>query len=170
MPLIRLSTVEFTPPIPVETAAGNVQHLPRLQFRCWARLPGILTTRDAVVDTGSPFTWIPQEIWQHFRPGADFEWLPYPAGFVPPQGKTAGWNFRFRFARMLVPIALHDPVTELERHGVIVQLTDGSPPVPARTNRPAHLLVGLWGGLLDNTRIAVTPNPRTGLVDGVLEF
>jgi hypothetical protein len=99
--------------------------------------------RDGIIDTGSPFTWIPEAIWQHFQPGIDFEELPFDVGYVPPRGQTAGWAFNFRMVRMLQPIGLHDGQTELTRTGGIVQLADGNPPSFARSNAPAVVVIGL---------------------------
>jgi hypothetical protein len=123
-----------------------------------------------VIDTGSPFSWFPRAIWSGFQAGTDFEWLPFPSGYQPPLGQTAGWTFRFQMARLLVPIMLFDTSTELHRTGVIVQFAEGNPAALARSNAPPYLVVGLWGGLLEGTKLAITTNPQTGGVDGMLEF
>jgi hypothetical protein len=93
-----------------------------------------------------------------------------PARYVPPLGQVVGWTFRFRFARLLSPITLHDGVTELHRQEVIVQMAEGNPPGMTRGKGPAHFVIGLWGGLLDNTKLAITADPQTGSVAGALEF
>jgi hypothetical protein len=134
------------------------------------RVPGLLFPRDGIIDPGSPFTWVPQEIWRHLQPGVDFEELPFEAGYTPPRGQTAGWNFTFRFARLLQPLTLYDPSIELERHGVIVQLANGNPPVPPGSQRPAVVVIGLWGGLLEGTSLRFGADPTSGQLAGTLEW
>lgn len=51
--------------IPVEEPSGTRLNLSRIQFRCWPRLPGVLFPRDAIIDTGSPFTWFLPPIGLH---------------------------------------------------------------------------------------------------------
>src|SRR5207249_2002979 len=121
MPQFRLTPFQPGPPIPVELPSGGQLLAPWVQFRCWVGLPGFLTPRDAVVDTGSPFTWMPEALWSQFQPGIDFEWLPYPSGYAPPAGQVVGWTFRFRFARMISPLVFNDGVSEVTRPDVIVQ-------------------------------------------------
>ena len=169
MPSIRLSAFGTRAPMPVREATGAPLLLPRIQFRCLVRLPRIAMPRDGIIDTGSPFTRLPEAIWQHFQPGIDFEELPFEAGYLPPRGQTAGWNFTFRMARMLQPVGLHDGQTELTRDGVVVQLADGDPPAFARSNAPAVVVVGLWGGLLEGTAVRVATDPG-GNLSGSLEW
>ena len=169
MPSIGLSAYAPGPAIDVTTRTGPLQ-LPRLQFRCYVRLPGSSVSRNGIIDTGSPYSWVPRDIWLPLRPGIDFEWLPFAGGQRPPVSKMAGWSSGFRMARFLAPVELLDGSTSLTRAGVIVQMLDGNPPIPIGSKRPMHLVIGLWGGLLDNTKIVITPNPRTGSVDGALEF
>jgi hypothetical protein len=71
---------------------------------------------------------------------------------------------------MLLPLVLFDLSTEFERHGVIVQLAAGNPPAAARSNAPARVVIGLWGGLLEGTclRIATAPAPQH--LAGALEW
>ncbi|MBX9580128.1 MAG: hypothetical protein K2X87_07445 [Gemmataceae bacterium] len=170
MPRVRLTTYTVGSPLQVVLPAGGSLLLPQLQFRCPVRLPGSSTTRDAVIDTGSPYTWIPRDIWRPLRAGIDFDWLPFAAGRRPPVSKMAGWSSGFRMARFLGPVELLDGATTLSRVGVIAQMFDGNPPIPIGSKRPMHMVIGLWGGLLDDTKIAITRKPQTGSVDGVLEF
>lgn len=168
MPRLRLSSVSPGRPVPVDDPAVGRLLLPRPQFCCLAALPGRSPLYDAVIDTGSPYTWFPEAIWGGLQAGSDFEWLPYPVGYVAPAGVATGWTFRFRFARLLGPIRLTDLTTDLIRTRVVVQFADGNP--PARAKAPPRFIVGLWGGLLDNTKLVITPNPQTGGVGGELEF
>jgi hypothetical protein len=154
----------------VDEPNGHQLLLPRVQFRCWLRLPNLTMPRDGIIDTGSPLTWFPEAIWQRFRPGVDFEELPFAAGYTPPRGQTAGWNFTFRMARILQPIGLHDARAELTRDRVIVQFADGNPPIPRGSQRPAVAVIGLWGGLLEGTSLRTMTDSATGHLTGALEW
>ena len=123
-----------------------------------------------ILDTGSPLSWLPERIWSQFQDGVDYVWLSYPQGYRAPTGRVVGWSFTFRVARMLAPVILLDSATEYPRPDVIFLFADGNPPVPPGSNAPPYVMMGLWGGLLDGTKLAVTPNPGTGGVDGTLEF
>ena len=167
MPQISLQTYQLGADLPAEEPSGRPLLVPRLQFRCWVRLPNMTMPRDGLVDTGSPLSWFPEDIWKSFRPGIDFEWLPFEAGYVPPRAHTAGWTFTFRMARMLQPIALLDTATELERPGVIVQFADGNPP---SSKRLPLLVLGLWGGVLEGTNLRLTRDAATGHTLGTLDW
>lgn len=73
-------------------------------------------------------------------------------------------------ARLLGPVTLLDYTTRVIRHGPVVQLADGNPPIPPGSNKPVFAVIGVGGGLLDDTKLVMTPNPQTGSVDGILEF
>ncbi len=168
MPRIRLIS-STTGSLPVVEPGGIRRLLPRTQLLCWVRLPNLLTPRDGIIDTGSPFSWFPQNVWEKFRPGIDFEELPFEAGYTPPRVRTAGWTFTFRMARLLQPIVLHDTTTELPRDGVVVQFADGNPP-SSTPNRPARVVLGLWGGVLEGTNLRMATDPRSGHTLGELEW
>jgi hypothetical protein len=168
VPRIHLVSYQTAHPLALSEPAGSRLVAPRVQLRCYAWLPAALMPRDAIIDTGSPYSWFPADIWTHFREGTDFEWLPFGPGVTPPATRTVGWTFTFRMARMLQPIRLFDLSAEIGRDRVVVQFADGNP--PPRGQAPPSFVVGLWGGLLDDTKLVITPNPQTGSVDGVLEF
>jgi hypothetical protein len=84
--------------------------------------------------------------------------------------RAAGWTFRFRVARLLTPITLFYTGTELTRSDVIVQFADGNPTRPPGSKRPAHIVIGLWGGVLEGTRLHIDADTATGGVAGTLEF
>lgn len=170
MPRIELTAHEPYVPLRVTDASGALLLLPRYKFLCWVRLPGRAVTYDAIIDTGSPFTLVPEAIWTHFRPGSDFEELPYQAGYPVPQGQTAGWNFRFRMARLLQPLVLFDVNTQLSRDRVIVQLVEGNPPSTFRSNAPPRVVMGLWGGALEGTNVRVETDATTGRLAGAIEW
>jgi hypothetical protein len=158
--------------MPVDDPAVGRRLIPRLQFRCLVRLPGTFLPRDGIIDTGSPFTWFPEAIWNGFQPGVDFEELPFESSYTPPRGQSAGWTFAFRMARMLQPLVLFNlhSATELERHGVIVQLAAGNPPIPPGSKQPARVVIGLWGGVLEGTNLRVSTDAGTGHALGSLEW
>ena len=170
MPEIRLATPVLQAALPVRGLTGTPLLIPRTQFRCLVRLPHLTMPRDGIIDTGSPFTWMPESIWSRFRPGVDYEELPFEPGFTVPRAQTAGWNFTFRFVQMLPSIGLHDGRTELARAGVVVQLADGNPPSFVRTNAPAVVVIGLWGGLLEGTNLHIATDATTGHIAGTLEW
>jgi hypothetical protein len=170
MPEIHLSTFGTRATMPVRDPTGTPLLLPRIQLRCLVRLPNLTMPRDGIIDTGSPFTWFPEAIWRHFQPGVDYEELPFEPGYTAPRGQTAGWNFTFRMARMLQPIGLHDLSTELERHGVIAQFANGNPPIPPGSQRPAVVVIGLWGGLLEGTSLRIATDATTGHLAAALEW
>lgn len=168
MPQIRLSSIQPGPPIPVELPTGDRLLLPRIQYRCWVKLPGFLMPRDAIIDTDSPWTWMPESLWSQFQVGVDFEWLPFPAGYQAPSGQSAGWTFRFRIAQMLKPIIIQDYSSEVERHNALMQFAEGNP--PRSSKRLPYLVVGLWGGMLEGTKLINSPNLQNGSLDALLEF
>lgn len=172
MPALPLTTYHSVSPLRADEPTGAARVIPLPQFRCLARLPGSFLPRDAIIDTGSPLTWMPEAIWDRLSEGIDFEVLPWSSGFLPPTGRTAGWNFTFRMARFLQPLALFNLTTntELVRDRVIVQLTDGNPPSLARSNAPAVVVIGLWGGLLEGTSLRIATDAATGRVAGALEW
>lgn len=167
MPQIRLWSTPRFQPIPVEASTGSQFLLPRVQLRALVLLPGQLLPRDAIIDTGSPFNWCPEDVWQPLRPGTDFEWLPFAPGYQPPVGQTAGWNFRFRMARLLGPLTLTDLTTELPRDGVIFQFAEGNPP---GTKRLPVAVIGLWGGVLEGTKLHIEAAVLPAGVTAALEF
>src|SRR6266545_1793326 len=168
MPTLPLSTYH-PPTLPrVDDPGGAPLVIQLPQFRCLAQLPGVFLPRDAVIDTGSPLTWMPEAIWNRLSAGTDYEVLPWSSGFVPPLGRTAGWNFTFRIARLLQPIRLFtltSPV-ELVRDRVIIQLANGNPPGSSRSNAPPRVVIGLWGGVLEDTALRISTDAATGHVTG----
>src|SRR5262249_15236376 len=108
MPQLLLMSYNPFASIPVDEPSGNRLLIPRIQFRCWLRLPGVIFPRDVIIDTGAPFTCFPEDVWQPLHAGVDYEWLAFPTGYTPPRAQTVGWNFTFRFARLCQPIGIHD--------------------------------------------------------------
>src|ERR1700722_1754492 len=146
MPQIQLYSHVLGPQIPLQPNSTPGLLIPRLQFRCWVRLPNSIMPRDGIIDTGSPLSWFPESVWSNFQQGTDFDWLPFPTGYTPPRVRTAGWTFNFRIARMLQPLSLFDTQYELVRDDVIVQFAEGNPPVPVGSKQPPRVVIGLWGG------------------------
>lgn len=169
MPRVELTAYGPYSPLPLVAPAGPLL-APRVQFRCFLRLPNVLAPRDAVIDTGAPFTIFPEEVWRPLRAGTDFEWLPFAPGFAPPAARTPGWTFTYRFARFLLPVGLHDGRTELHRDGLIAQFADSNPLVSAGSQRLAVAVVGLWGGALEGTSVRVETDAATGRLAGALEW
>jgi hypothetical protein len=172
MPIMPLATLSPGLPLQAEEPGGTRLTIPTPQFRCLIRPPGLLLPRDAVIDTGSPLSWLPEAIWSRLRIGSDYEFLPWPSGFTPPPVQTAGWNFTFRIARLVQPIILFNFATgaELTRDRVVVQLADGNPPAAARSNAPPRVVIGLWGGVLEGTSLRISPAPAPGHLAGALEW
>ncbi len=172
MPTLPLTTYYTPSPLRVDEPGGGALSLPISQFRCLARLPASFLPRDAIIDTGSPLTLMPEAMWRLFRPGVDYELLPWSSGFTPPLGRTAGWNFTFRLARFLQPIILFNLTTrtELTRDHVVAQFAVGNPPAFARSNAPPRVVIGLWGGLLEGTSLRIATDAATGHVAGALDW
>jgi hypothetical protein len=165
VPRIQLTPHGRGAPFPIDDPNGGRVLLPRVQLRCWVQLPGLSGARDGIIDTGSPYTWFPDDIWRHLVPGTDFEWLPFAANYQPPLLQTAGWSGPFRFARFLKPVLLLDGTTQVARDGVVAQFADGTPPVVSRGLSTAFI-VGVRGGLLDGARLHL----ETGAPGGALEW
>jgi hypothetical protein len=170
VPQIQLSTYGAHLALPVRDSLGQPLALPRVQLRCWLRVPGLGGPRDGIIDTGSPYSWLPEPLWQHWRAGTDYEVLPFETGFPVPRGRTAGWSYSFRMARLLVPLDLFDTTTSLRRDRAIVQLVNGVPPTVASGSSPAVAVIGLWGGLLDGLNVRLRLDPITGAPGGALEW
>jgi hypothetical protein len=156
--------------IPVHDLAGGVINVPRPQFRCLLEIPGFLLPRDAVIDTGAPLIIFPAAIWGRFHPGVDYEVLPF-AGPHPPPGRVGGWQFHFQIARFLAPITLMDTglSVRVPRSGVMAAFAAGDPPAPPGRKALPPVIVGLWGGVLEDGRIAVSRTPA-GTVSGELQY
>ena len=168
MPIIHLATGQWANPLYVDLPGGGSLAIPQPQFRCLIRLPNQLLPKDALIDTGAPFTFLPEEVWMPLRVGSDYEWLPFTAGTRPPPARIAGWQFTFRIARFLAPLTLLDYSTVVERHGVIAAFAAGS--VSATRKSLPPIIIGLWGGLLEGGQVGVTRDSHTGRVTGGLAF
>lgn len=167
MPTIQLS-VDLLRSLPVLIPAGGTRILPLVRLRCVLRLPNGLSALDAIIDTGAPLTYFPRAIWTRFREGIDFEWLPFAPGVVPPVNHIAGWRFTFRFARFLVPLALMDYTTAVDRLDVIAAFASSDPPLSPSQKNPPPVVIGLSGGLLEDGAIHVTRDPVTGRIGGAV--
>jgi hypothetical protein len=172
MPTLPLTVFQTAAPLRVDEPTGTPLAVPLSQLRCLAQLPGVFLPRDAIIDTGSPLSWMPERVWNRMSEGTDYEVLPWSKGFVPPPGRTAGWNFTYRIARLLRPLTLFvlNANTTLVRDQVVVQLADGNPPAFARSNNPLHMVVGLWGGVLEGTALRVGTAAAGGHTVGALEW
>lgn len=169
MPTLRLTTAQWANAFDV-VATGGPLSVPQVQFRCFVRFPNSLLPKDAVIDTGAPLTFVPEDVWRPLRPGMDYEWLPFVPGAVPPLARLAGWQFAFEMARFLGPVSLLDYATEVPRPGVIAAFATGNPrPQSARQSLPP-IVIGLWGGLLEGGSIGISRDPATGRARGELAF
>lgn len=164
MTRIELRGMNRGPTYRLTDAAGTVTVVTGMQFRCYVRFPRRAGAVEGIVDTGAPFTVVPERVWDQFVPGVDFEWL---ATDPPGIGRVLARRFTFRFARLLVPLAVEDYVTSHPRPGVIAQFTDGD---PVSTGAAPIVLVGLWGGLLDDSAIRLSTDPATNRLAASLEF
>ncbi len=167
MPVITLTTLDRPLPAPVFDPRGMRITIPRPRFHCLVQLPGSLLPQDGIIDTGAPLTCLPERLWSGLAEGRDFEWLPFAPGTPPPTGVMPNWTYTFRVARFLMPVALMDYVTAIDRPDVIAAFATGNPPQQSRALPP--IIIGLWGGLLEGGKIAVS-RTATGQVEGALEF
>jgi hypothetical protein len=169
MPTVSLRVASWGAPIPVIGAGGAAIPVDRPRLICLVGLPGHLTPLDAVIDTGSPLTIVPQPVWSLLREGTDFEWLPFAPGTVPPPANILGRSFTYQIARFLGPVDLMDYTTLVPRPGVIAQFAAGNP-TGSPTRAGALVVIGLWGGVLEGCRIHIGRDPATGRLTGGLEF
>ncbi len=169
MPTVRLATLATGPALQLTGSAGPTA-VSRVQLRALLRVPGVVFPRDAIIDTGAPFTCFPQQIWSPFQEGTDFEWCPFDPAIPAPSARVTDWTFGFRVARFLGPLALLDYSTEVERPGVVAAFAAGDPPGYGSRKALPPVIVGLWGGLLEGGRVAVDRDPVGGYVTGALEF
>lgn len=63
-----------------------------------------------------------------------------------------------------------DYSTEVERPNVVAAFAAGNPPAHRTRKALPPVIVGLWGGLLEGSRIAVGRDPTSGHLTGSLEF
>jgi hypothetical protein len=133
-------------------------------------MPGFLLPRDAIIDTGAPLIIFPAAIWGRFQPGLDYEFLPF-AGPTPAPGRVGGWQFGFQIARFLVPLAVMDTglSTRIDRPGVSAAFASSDPPAPLGRKALPPVIVGLWGGILEDGRIGVARDPARG-VSGEIQY
>lgn len=168
MPTLPLRDYRLGPDLLVSDGASGTLRVPRTRLHCLLEVPGWLLPCEAVIDTGAPLCIFPESVWLHFQPGLDYELLPF-VGANPPAVRIASWQFTFRLARFLVPLALCDVglTTRVERPNVIAQFANGDPP-GWRSTPP--VVIGLWGGLLEGGRIGIDRDPHTGRATGELVF
>jgi hypothetical protein len=169
MPTIRLATYAIGHALQATSAAGPPA-VPRVQLRTLLRIPGALFPRDAIIDTGAPLIFFPEEIWKPLQEGIDFEWVPLDPAVSSPTARVTDWTFDFRMARFLAPLALLDYSIEVERPDIVAAFAVGNPPAYASRKSLPPVIVGLWGGLLEGGKIAVGRDPASGHVTGSLEF
>lgn len=168
MPVVRLAVITVARPSAVILPAGGTLDIPKVQLRCVLDLPGPAGTVNGVIDTGASLTFVPEDVWQKLRPGVDFEWLPFTPGSAPPAGQFVNWSFSFRMARFLAPVAVMDYTTDVERADVIAAFASGNPPVAGQ--QTPSVILGLWGGLLEGSRLHLDRDPATGRVVGELAY
>lgn len=168
MPVVRLSVATIARPSVVILPGGGTLDVPKFQLRCVLDLPGPAGSVNAVIDTGAPLTFVPEDVWRKLRPGVDFEWLPFVPGSALPTGQFVGWSFSFRMARFLAPVAVMDYSTDVERADVVAAFADGNPPVGGQ--QTPSVVVGLWGGLLEGSRLHLDRDPATGRPAGSLVY
>jgi hypothetical protein len=89
VPTIALSPVYVGAALELDPAHGPPR-VERAQLRCLVRLPGFVMPKDAVIDTGAPFTCFPRSLWDRFTEGTDFEWVPFAPAYQPPVAVMAG--------------------------------------------------------------------------------
>lgn len=170
MPTLQLDAGNWGHTFPVLTPQGGTLTVWRPQFRCLLGVPNRMAPLDAIIDTGASLTCFPESLWNVFREGTDFEWLPYPPGATPPTGQLLRWRYTFRMARFIVPLTLMDFTTSIDRPDVIAAFATGDPPLTRSSKAPPLVIVGLWGWLLEGSRLAIGRDPAGGQVAGELEF
>ena len=164
MTSVRLRPFDSGPPYRLTAPAGDISAVQGVHYRCFIRLPRRPMAVDGIVDTGAPFTVIPERLWDKFVEGVDFDWLTTDP---PGAGRVLSRSYTFRFARLLVPLAVEDYVTSVPRTDVIAQFADGD---PLGSQSRLKVLIGLWGGLLDPSKLTLDGDPTSGVLSASLEF
>jgi hypothetical protein len=135
---------------------------------CSLRVPPIPGTYQAVLDTGSPLTVFPHDLWYHqfgWRAGRDFDELSVAGIGTTLTGQVLGYRYSCRLARLRVPVELagRDPKGDrLRLDALVCQLADiGGPP---------FTILGLWGGAFTGRRLAVETQTNSDDLFARLEF
>lgn len=135
--------------------------LPGLRLVAFARFLGrVADTPDGrrvafmkcIVDTGAPLTIVPQDIWQHLRPG-----VVTPLAFDPSMPvhhrvlSIAGGTYPYTLGELTVPLVDRSGGSMPVR--VLAELVQdaGALDIP--------ILLGLRGGLFDGRRVVAEPDP-----------
>jgi hypothetical protein len=139
---------------------GGVGTIPRLRLIAFANLSSLLVSTKAarehlihrcVVDTGSYITTIPEDVWQHFRPGVVTP-LAFPPGTPADEKRlvVAGGGYEFTLGELTV--RLEDSLRQRIDVKLVAMLTrdGGTLRIP--------LTIGLRGGVIDGRKLTAVPN------------
>lgn len=138
------------------------------QLACVLLVPSVVGTFKAIVDTGSPLTLFPYDLWhEHFgwRAGRDFDELSVAGVTAPLTGQVLGHRFACRLARLRTSIELVGRNLKGDRlrlDGLVCQLAEmGGPP---------YVILGLWGGVFTGRKLSVELQPNSDDLQAHLEF
>lgn len=140
--------------------------LGQLRIFLWVKLGSEVARRQAVLDTGAPFTFLPKQIWIPLHQQGSIGWVAHPPGVTPrdrlPVLRVGGGRYPFRLGRVDVRVVRFDG-SGLRTTTVLVQcledeqLTSGDPaPLKARP------VFGLAGGLLHGRQLVVESDAAGG--------
>jgi hypothetical protein len=134
-------------------------NLNQLRLFLWVKLGDEYSHRQAVLDTGAPFTILPKQVWAILHRRGSITWVAHTPGTAPrgslPIVVVGGSRYPFRLGRVAVQVTKLDgselrPVPVLAQCLEDEQLTP-SDPVPLR----ARPILGLAGGLLHGRQLLV---------------
>lgn len=141
---------------PLAAPPPGLRRIPLRRLTCYLRVPPIPGARKAISDTGAPLSLFPHHVWSahyNWREGRDFDILPV-AGDPPLTGQLLSHRYSFRLARLRIPIFLAGKDLtgpRLQIDSLVTQLAEpGGPP---------FILLGLWGGVLDDRKLAFGTAP-----------
>jgi hypothetical protein len=144
-------------PLAAPLVSPPLSRLRHLRLICNFRVPPVAGVREAILDTGAPFTLVPRYLWRdefRWKEGRDFEVCDI-AGVGPYlDAMLLADDYRCRVVRLKVPVEIAGSVPAAPR--LIVQNLVAQLP---ESDSPKRMIFGLWGGVFTGCRLAVEASP-----------
>jgi hypothetical protein len=154
MPSVALDVFE-EPGTVVSDGTNPPVTLGQLRVFVWVKLGAETAHRQAVVDTGAPFTILPKQVWSALDQRRAVEWVAHPPGIGGrlPVIQIAGAPYDYRLGRVDVQVARLDGA-ELRPVPVLVLCVEDDPG-DGRRRMKGRAVLGLAGGLLHGRRLTL---------------
>jgi hypothetical protein len=149
----------------------RVPRLDRVLLRrlsCVMRAPPVRGIFEAILDPGSPLSLFPYRIWHdtfHWQAGRDYDELSIAGIGKTLQGQVLNHTYTCRLARLRRTIELSGTNLKGDRlklDTLVCQLAD--------SGKTPYILLGLWGGAFDNSRLVINRKPGGDDLEAQLEF